>query len=112
MGEDPSNLTVPFLLNDQIWNFINDLECELSNSDFTQNSLLLIPNPVLDSFTLKAPKELTKINIYTAQSQYLDSFKASGLEVQINIASFATGLYYVKVYFADGKSIMRKIIKK
>ncbi len=112
MGEDPSNLPVPFLLNDQIWNFINDLECELSNSDFTQNSLLLSPNPVQDTFTIKGKKELIKIEIFNSQTQLMDTLPASGLEVQFSIASFDSGFYYLKVYFADGKSIVRKIIKK
>lgn len=112
MGEDPSNLPLPFLLNDQIWNFINDLECELNNTDFTYNTLLLTPNPVLDSFTVKGKKELMKIEFFNAQSQLMDTFPASGLQAHLNISTFASGLYYVKVYFADGKSIVRKIIKK
>lgn len=112
MGEDPSNLPVPLLLNDQIWNYINDLECELSNIDFIQNSLLLSPNPVLDSFSIKGKKELIKIEVFNAQSQLIDTFAASGVEVHLNISSYATGFYYVKVCFADGNSVIRRLIKK
>uniref|UniRef100_UPI0030D9D30C serine hydrolase domain-containing protein n=1 Tax=uncultured Planktosalinus sp. TaxID=1810935 RepID=UPI0030D9D30C len=45
MGEDSGTLPVPFLLNDQIWEYINDLECELSGNDLIKESIKITPNP-------------------------------------------------------------------
>jgi CubicO group peptidase (beta-lactamase class C family) len=112
MGENPDNLPVPFLLNDEIWEYISNLECGLGTQVFAQYSLRLSPNPVEDYFTLTASQEIIKIEVFNAQNRLLENYQTSGLEFNINAAPFAPGIYLVKVHFADGRTAVQKILKK
>jgi CubicO group peptidase (beta-lactamase class C family) len=112
MGENPDNLPVPFLLNDEIWEYINNLECGMGTQVFAQHSLRLSPNPVDDYFTLTASQEIIKIEVYNAQNRLLEKHQTSGLNQNIIVTSFAPGVYLVKVYFADGNTAVQKMLKK
>lgn len=112
MGENPDNLPVPFLLNDEIWEYINNLECDLGSAVFAQHSLRLSPNPVDDFFTLTASQEIIKIEVYNTQNRLLESYKTSGIEHRINATPFPPGIYLVKAHFADGNIVVQKILKK
>ncbi len=112
MGENPDDLPVPFLLNDQIWEYINDLECELRTPDFTKHTLHLSPNPADDSVTLKAAREIIKIEVFTAQSRLLVTHSVSGYEMLLSTASFPSGVYFIKVTFADGYNAVQKMVKE
>ena len=47
MGEAPTNDLVPFLMNDIIWDYINNLECNTISVDATEKakSIQVFPNP-------------------------------------------------------------------
>ncbi|WP_188443045.1 serine hydrolase [Planktosalinus lacus] len=110
MGEDPGNLPIPFLLNDQIWEYINDLECELSTTDVSQPQLQLTPNPAQERFTVTASKEMVSIEVFTAQHRLVKSQQTSGLDTTLKVTSLPPGLYFVKVYFADGTTRVQKLL--
>ncbi|MEX0996417.1 MAG: serine hydrolase [Flavobacteriaceae bacterium] len=112
MGENPDNLPVPFLLNDQIWEFINDLECELSSTEIIKHSFQITPNPVNDYATINAKDEIKKIEIFSAQSQLIKSHTVNENEFTLNLAFYTSGLYFVKVYFNNGQTAIQKIVKE
>jgi CubicO group peptidase (beta-lactamase class C family) len=112
MGENPDNFPVPFLLNDEIWEYINDLECELSTSDVEKFKIQITPNPTFDSFVVNSKKEMAKIELFNSQFNLVKTYELTNRETQIDVSSFASGIYFVKATFVDGKSVLQKIIKK
>jgi len=112
MGEDPDNLPVPFLLNDQIWEFINDLECDLVVTEINKPSLQITPNPFNSVLTVRAPEEIMKIEVFTAQGLQIESKNVSGLYIRLNLVSYASGVYFIKVYFSNGQTAVRKVLKE
>ncbi|MCR9183646.1 MAG: serine hydrolase [Flavobacteriaceae bacterium] len=112
MGEDPSNLPVPFLLNDQIWTFINDLECELNTIEITKQTIQITPNPASKFISVKAIDEIKKIDVFSAQGQLIKSQTVNKNEFTLNLTFYASGLYFVKVHYTTGKTTVRKIVKE
>ncbi len=112
MGENPDNLPVPFLLNDIIWEYINDLECDLGLTENNIQSFQITPNPATYIVTIKAKDVIEKVEILSAESRFIYSQLVNGTDFKLNLESMASGLYFVKVYFVNGKTAVRKILKK
>ena len=60
MGDDPTGNLVPFLLNELIWNYVNELNCSTSITDvsITSEHIQLYPNPTSDIFNVSIASEL------------------------------------------------------
>lgn len=60
MGDDPTGNLVPFLLNELIWNYVNELNCSTSITDvsLTSEHIQLYPNPTADIFNVFISSEL------------------------------------------------------
>ncbi len=60
MGDDPTGNLVPFLLNELIWNYVNELNCSTSITDvsLTSEHIQLYPNPTSDIFNVSISSEL------------------------------------------------------
>lgn len=60
MGDDPTGNLVPFLLNELIWNYVNELNCSTSITDvsLTSEHIQLYPNPTSDIFNVSIASEL------------------------------------------------------
>ena len=60
MGDDPTGNLVPFLLNELIWNYVNELNCSTSITDvsLTSEHIQLYPNPTADIFNVSISAEL------------------------------------------------------
>lgn len=112
MGEDPSNLPVPFLLNDQIWTFINDLDCELNTIEISKQSIQITPNPASNFISVKATDEIKKIDVFTAHGQLIESQTVNENEFTLNLTSYATGMYFINVHYTNGKTTVRQIVKE
>jgi len=112
MGEEPTNVPVPFLLNDQIWEFINDLECELNTTENVSPSFQITPNPTSGFATVKANDQIKKIRVFSVQSRQMELHTVNGNVYSLNLAPYASGVYFVKVYFTHGQTAVRKIVKE
>ena len=64
MGEAPENKEVPFLLNDQIWQKINKLECKyVGNKDYSLKGVISVfPNPAEDFIRVHSEKRFQELN--------------------------------------------------
>lgn len=60
MGDDPTGNLVPFLLNELIWNYVNELNCSTSITDvsLTSEHIQLYPNPTADILNVSISAEL------------------------------------------------------
>lgn len=109
MGDSPDNLPVPFLLNNQIWEKINALVCDLSTPTVDVSELWRIaPNPVVEDITIETNLSNYDWELYTSHLQLLTQ---GNQEFTPQLSKFSSGLYWLK--FQSGDFIKwHKVIKK
>jgi CubicO group peptidase (beta-lactamase class C family) len=113
MGEEPANVLVPFLLNDDIWEYVNDLLCTtigIDNQDYQNSFVQLFPNPSNEILNLKSDKQISKVEVSNMQGQIVKSLNTQDQEVSVVISELQNGLYLVKAILANGKIWIEKLI--
>lgn len=114
MGDEPTSSLVPFLLNDQIWNYVNELTCTTSDIEEQKMSrgLELFPNPTSDEFHIRSKSPLLKYDLYTMEGKLILSQHLSNQhDVDVKIPELKSGSYFLTVKTTEGV-IVQKLIKK
>ena len=113
MGNAPDNTDVPFLMNNQIWTYLNQLNCESSSlEDFEKSELIKIsPNPFSDNLTFSSAKEIIRYEIFNSQGQKLISKIETNYSINVPTSSYKNGVYFLKVFLKDGAILVKKILK-
>jgi CubicO group peptidase (beta-lactamase class C family) len=105
MGDNPDNALVPFLFNEDVWDYINDLACTTSTSESTSIiDIKVFPNPANQMITIQYKNEATEAaDYYIKNTTGTTLLKGSGLSgtVDINIGDFAPGMYFLTVTHRD-----------
>jgi CubicO group peptidase (beta-lactamase class C family) len=115
MGDEPANTLVPFLLNDDIWKYINDLKCAtngLNHQEDPNQKVQLNLNPNNDILYLKSEKQIINVEILNLKGQLVKSLNSQNLEVSILISDIQKGLYFVKAMLSDGSVWNGKTVLK
>jgi|688.fasta_scaffold188684_1 CubicO group peptidase (beta-lactamase class C family) len=115
MGDEPANTLVPFLLNDDIWKYINDLKCAtngLNHQEDPNQKVQLNLNPNNDILYLKSEKQIINVEILNLKGQLVKSLNSQNLEVSILISDIQKGLYFVKAMLSDGSVWNSKTVLK
>lgn len=92
----------------------NTYDATLSTNDFQLNEIALYPNPVQNELNLKWNKpEDVSVKIYNALGKIMFYGKKVSLQngFKIDVSSFHSGLYFVKVNSVNGE-ITKKLILK
>jgi CubicO group peptidase (beta-lactamase class C family) len=111
MGDEPGNSNVPFLLNDQIWAYVNDLVCASSTieENFNSDEIQLYPNPADEQITISANQgRLGKVQIYNQIGQKMTEFDCNSASKSLDLSGFENGLFFL--VFPE-KGITLKFIK-
>jgi hypothetical protein len=108
MGEDPGSSNVPFMFNDAIWEYINDLDC--STSDIEEGNLAeqiqVYPNPANNLITVSSKNEsLGKIILYDELGKTIKEIDSKEKSYTFNLSEIRTGIYFVSFY-ERGKTFM------
>lgn len=115
MGDEPANALVPFLLNDDIWKYINDLKCAtngLNHQGDPNQKVQLNLNPSKDILYLKSEKQIINVEIFNLKGQLVKSLNSLNNEVSILISDIQIGLYFVKAMLSDGTVWIGKTVLK
>ena len=115
MGNSPDGLPAPFLLNDKIWKYINDLECNTTGSNepiYNNNLVRIFPNPGNDMINIQSDKLISGVEIFNFHGQLIKTESAQNKELSISVSEIPGGLYFVKVALANGKTWTEKLIKE
>jgi CubicO group peptidase (beta-lactamase class C family) len=99
MGEAPDGLPVPYLLNDAIWTYLNQLSCTTTNvEEAIQNNIdvELYPNPAHEQLFLKSNEFIEKISIHSAEGKLIQTINLRSKNAVIPIGNLHQGLYYIK----------------
>lgn len=113
MGDDPGNSNVPFLLNDAIWAYVNDLPCEPANIGQEPDAGLgirLFPNPSNDQIQLTANRPISGLEVFNLQGQRMDIKMDAKGEYAQTFSGLPRGLYVVKLTLQDGQVWMDQLV--
>lgn len=101
MGDEPSNSNVPFLLNDDIWEYVNDLVCQ--NAGMLEHptdgiSIDLHPNPAKEqlSITLNGGT-IGEVQVYNALGQLVATWIIDASIGVLEVGKFPQGFYYLSL---------------
>ncbi|NUY80844.1 T9SS type A sorting domain-containing protein [Flavobacterium sp. MAH-1] len=83
----------------------------LSVDDPKDVSVELYPNPVDDSFTVKADNEIRSLQLFDIQGRLLQVKMIDANQTTMNISDRQTGVYFVKITTDKGVKV-EKIVKK
>ncbi len=93
-----------------IWAKINDLVCTSTNPFINKtNNLAIFPNPTTGIINIKTDDIISHIEIISPIGQIIKHKKTSNN--QLNISELNQGVYYLKVYYKNGKMNFRKVVK-
>jgi len=115
MGEAPNNLPVPFLLNDNIWEYVNDLQCAttgIDNEVYQDDFVQVFPNPSNDIIILKSKNKIEKVEVFNVQGHLVMTENTSSKEISISIRELQSGFYFVNASLINGRIWSGKLIKK
>ena len=76
------------------------------------NAITLQPNPTSGFVNINSRFEMQKIEVINIAGQTLLSELTADKVHQLNLTDFAEGIYFVKVSYADGISLTKKVIKQ
>jgi CubicO group peptidase (beta-lactamase class C family) len=109
MGEAPSTTFAPFLLNNEIWEFVNDLACnpvETYQYPATHTNWVLYPNPVRDVAHLQRSGETsisTEYALYNGMGKLTRKGVISGADFRLDMSNMPEGCYYLILSSGEGR---------
>jgi len=115
MGEAPDGLPVPYLLNNAIWAYINELNCtttDIKQDVHAEISVQMYPNPVHDELFLNADKQIEKLSIIGSDGKLLRVLHPGTKTTNLTIGDLHPGLYFLKAELQGKEQRMLKFIKE
>lgn len=115
MGNAPSELPVPYLLNDEMWKYLNKLACTVTG---TRDKLpvappaKIFPNPVRDVLHVEGAASISRIQIFNLAGQLVQSINGQGQLMQVPLDSAPKGMYFAKVFFENGRAWISRFVKE
>lgn len=112
MGEEPSGVSVPFLLNNEIWQKINNLVCNLSLNETSAQEIQTYPNPANETIIVKTRENLKEISIFQLDGKKIKHYEnLASTECLISVNYLENGVYIMKIITESGVVLNKKIIK-
>ena len=93
------------------WSFTTEIATAVR--DETGTGISIGPNPVTDKLCISAEKPVSVIQVINLAGSVVAERTGLGVnEVILPAVSLPRGLYIVKIVYADGTSLLRKVIKR
>jgi hypothetical protein len=99
------------VMTNKTLNTLGDASVGIQNIDRLQtNELVLYPNPTNGIVTLSSPYVMKSIEVYNVAGALLFLTPGSEKTQQLSLHNFSDGIYFIKVSYADGLSITKKVV--
>jgi hypothetical protein len=97
MGDEPSNSNVPFLLNDAIWKYVNELVCTSGiEEETTHNQIELYPNPAKENITISTRGDaLGRMVVYNQLGAKILEYNSDQDSLTIDLSLLKEGIYFL-----------------
>lgn len=113
MGEAPNDLPVPYLLNNEIWQYLNQMTCtSIGVQEHTSSQVHVYPNPANDVVYVQSTEQITRVEICNLQGQVLKQVNGLAITKGIAVDDIPAGLYLVKTHSRDGRVSVSKVIRE
>jgi CubicO group peptidase (beta-lactamase class C family) len=115
MGESPGNVPVPFLMNDKIWEYINNLKCAETFAEgriVPESDVSMYPNPSGSLLTIKSHSIILGIEFFNFQGQLLKEINMPFDEIIIKMDFLKPGVYFIKIRLLSGEIVTKKLVKE
>ncbi|WP_370094272.1 T9SS type A sorting domain-containing protein, partial [Winogradskyella sp.] len=93
-----------------------DTTLSIDDLELSNNAILLFPNPVRDTFTIKNKSRLNLRNaeIYDVSGRTIKilDLRNMAVEEEVSFANYAQGIYLVKIYAENNSSLIKRFVKK
>ncbi|WP_052503377.1 T9SS type A sorting domain-containing protein [Lacinutrix sp. Hel_I_90] len=88
---------------------VTDSSLSVSNNEVAEKRIIVYPNPTSETLFLNANNEaIKKVELYNMMGSLLHSKEIEATNYTIDVSSFSTGTYFLKVYASE--SILHKKI--
>ena len=95
-----------------IYRFEHDENSNVSVDEIEQSNLNIYPNPTNGLLTLSSnDSNIERITLMNVQGQVIISKETSNNKVQIDIANYPSGVYFVNALLSNGQMATKKLIK-
>lgn len=108
----PGGGTVPIVLDNQIWEYLNKLVCTpVSATEMNGGIALRIwPNPASDYWHIEAPAGIERVELYASDGRLVRSFAGNNAAMlRINAGGLTPGVYVARVQ-VDGHVAVRRVV--
>ena len=100
MGDEPGNSNVPFLLNDDIWQYVNDLVCSTSSVEEGElaRKIQVYPNPANEQIIVSIEKGvLGKVVLFNQLGMKIKEIQSTAQSIAIDISNLEKGVYLISL---------------
>lgn len=104
MGANPEGVPVDFLMNDIIWDYINNLECETTGIESFDDAINVYPNPFKSQIIVQNPNVNTHYTLMNINGQALWSGKNIAEQ---DFSSLSKGQYLLQIELNKKVSTVR-----
>ncbi len=114
MGDAPDNSDVPFLLNDQIWGYLNELNCHsvgIAETDFGKNQIRISPIPIQETINITSDEKIVLSELINAQGQIVLRTHPKNWNFEIETSNLLPGFYILRFKTGNGHHHSIKVIK-
>jgi len=113
MGEAPDNVPVPYLLNDDIWKYINELVCGTDGvSAITSAALKVFPNPASNVLRIEAEHAIETITGHNAQGKEVFVLHPASRSAELHVENLPAGIYFLSTMFSNGSRWSGQLVKE
>jgi hypothetical protein len=106
MGDAPDSSFVPFLLNDNIWQYLNELSCSNALNENETPVFTVSPNPSSGEFTVHSTRP-AHIELVNALGQVIQELRLEAGETPINVNE--AGIYFIRWNENGASKILERI---
>lgn len=109
MGDAPDDSLISFNLNNEIWEYLNELECEplsTQQNEIFKNNIEIFPNPTSNELSIKSPYENLKYVIYTLNGKIV----RNGIyTTSLDLIDLDNGMYFIEISYQNKKTVVKFI---
>lgn len=112
MGNAPDGNEVPVTMNDEIWRYIDRLDCtstQVTSGGSTDLQLKILPNPARDYILITYPDHEFEVRIFSSTGERIHESRGHRHETRIKLPRMA-GIYWVQTTLSTGAVLVRRLV--